>query len=122
MVIRGLARVRSAAMRFLTEVCVIEDEVIATDQYGAAVHAWRVSASDVACRVITETRMSGSDTTEIGSQMAMVERLRLVVPVGTALGVNQRVTVGATVYRVVALLEGHTDAVFASAVIVRLHE
>lgn len=122
MVIRGLARVREVAGRFLTETCVIEDEVIATDRYGAAAHTWRVSASDVACRIITETRMSGSDTTEIGSQVAMMERLRLVVPTGTALGVNQRVTVGGTVYRVVALLEGHTDAVFASAVIVRLHE
>ena len=122
MVIRGLARVREVAGRFMTETCVIEDEVIATDRYGAAVHTWQVSATNVACRVITETRMSGSDTTEIGSQTALVERLRLVVPTGTALGVNQRVTVGGAVYRVVALLEGHTDAVFASAVIVRLHE
>lgn len=122
MVIRGLARVQQVAARFLSDVCVIEDEVIATDQYGAAAHTWRLSASDVACRIITETRISGSDTTEIGSQVAMMERLRLVVPVGTALGVNQRVTVGGAVYRIVALLDGHTDAVFVSAVIVRVHE
>jgi len=122
MVIRGLARVQQVAMRFLSEVCVIEDEVIATDQYGTAAHTWRLSASGVACRIITETRMSGSDTTEIGSQVAMIERLRMVVPIGTALGVNQRVTVGGAVYRIVAVLDGHTDAVFASAVIVRVHE
>jgi hypothetical protein len=121
MVIRGLARVREVATRFLTETCVIEEEVVSTDQYGAAAHTWRVRASGVACRVITESRMSGSDTTEVGSQKALVEHLRLVVPEGTALDVNQRVTVGGDVYQIVAVLVGHTDAVFASAVIARVH-
>lgn len=122
MVIRGLARVQQVLDRFLTDTCVIEEEMIITDSYGGAAHAWQVVASGVRCRVITETRMSGSDTTEVGSQEALVNRLRLVVPAGTALGVNQRVTVGGAVYQIVSLLVARTDSVDAQAVIVRVYE
>ena len=106
---------------FLTETCVIEEEVIATDRYGAAAGTWRVVASGVACRVITETRMSGSDVQAVGSQEALIARRRLIVPVETVMGVNQRVTVGGDVYQIVAVLEGHTNAVDAQAVIARVY-
>jgi len=122
MVIRSRARIQTALERFLTETCVIEEQMVTTDRYGGMALAGRVVASGVRCRVITETRMSGTDTREVGSAEALIERMKLVVPAGTALGANQRVTVNGAVYQIVSVLVTHTDAVDAQAVIVRVYD
>lgn len=103
--------------RWLTQSCTIEAEVLGVDIYGAPVHQWAVVASGVKCRVI---KMGRGDTREVGSQEALVEKYRLICPAGTALGIDQRVTVGGAVYQVVSVQSALTDAVDVQAEIVRV--
>ena len=115
-----LERMKARVALFLDDTCTIEAEVDAVDEMGAPAHTWEVVEADVECRVI-DARQSGiSATMEVGAQEAMVDTYRLIVPVGTALAVDQRVTVNSDVYQIVALVDGRSDAVDAQAVITRV--
>jgi len=109
-----------ALNKFLTETCQIEGETLARGQFGERTHGFDVVGADVPCRVI-RAGASPSQTTsgEIGSQETIVERYRLIVPAGTVLNVDQRVTVGGAVYQIVDVVTAWADAVDAQAVMVR---
>lgn len=115
-----LERIKARVALFLGDTCKIEAEVDAVGEMGEPTHTWAVVAAEVACRVI-DARQSGlSAMMNVGEQEAMVDTYRLIVPVGTALDVDQRVTVGGDVYQIVALVDGRSDAAEAQAVMTRV--
>jgi len=76
----------------------------------------------VPCRVIMSRQGTRPSADLIAGQEQLVDEYRLIVPYGTALAVNQRVTVdgddGAT-YQVVGLIDRRTDATDSQAVLIR---
>lgn len=116
-----LMRLRAIAESYLTERCEIEQVQLQVDEYGAIDEMWRVYASNVRCRIIQQRR-TGSRVAEIGSQEAMAEEYRLIVPVGIVLRADQRVRVGSAVYTVVSAEDALTDGLNASGTIVRVRE
>lgn len=115
-----LAQIKARVALFLGDTCTIEAEVDAVGEMGEPTHGWAVVEADVACRVIDARKSGVSATMEVGAQEAMVDTYRLIVPVGTALAVDQRVTVNSDVYQIVAAGDGRSDAVEAQAVITRV--
>lgn len=115
-----LARIAARVALFMGDSCTIEAEVDAAGAMGEMTDTWAVVAADVACRVIDARETGVSAMANVGAQEAMVDTYRLIVPVGTALAVDQRVTVGSDVYQIVALVDGRSDATDAQAVITRV--
>ncbi len=120
--VRLLNRIQTHLETFLTSSCTIEAETDSVGPYGEPTHGWSVVAEDVACRVIDARKTGGSASTEVGGQEAMVDTFRLIVAAGTALAVDQRVTVGSDVYQVVALVTSRTDGADGQAVITRVRD
>lgn len=116
-----LARLRVQVERYMTQRCDIEREEQIVDRFGAMVRSWRVMASGVRCRVILERR-TGTQAAEIGSQEGLREMYRLVVPVGTGLGIAQRVRIGSDVYEIVSVQAMHADAMDEQAAIIKVSE
>lgn len=114
-VILDMLRRRTAAM--LSDTCTIEAETGGRGVYGEPTHQWTTAAANVPCRLLPSRRGPAED--ERGHQHTLVDRYRLIVPYGTALDVGQRVTVGDVAYRIVALVDQHTGAVDAQAVVER---
>lgn len=114
-----LARLRQMTAQYLKDTCTIERQTVAYGQYNEIIaDQWETVATDVACRVITEAirRTSGE---LVGEQETLVETYRVVVPTGTGLAPNQRITVGGLVYEVVRLVTNRTDETDEQAVITR---
>lgn len=115
----ALARLRGVAALTLSGSCLIEQESATVNELGGRSHAWAVVGEDVACRLIKVGRETGSQVVESGEREKLPEKYRLIVPYGTTLGVNYRVTVDELVYAVVQLESALTDKAFVSAIIVR---
>lgn len=113
---RRLELLRRYTETWMKQRCTIEQEMLITDEMGAQAHAWTVVALNVACRMIRE----GQGSELVGEQESMIERYRLVVPHGTALAANQRVTVEGAVYSVVSIVDRLTDGTDAQALVVRV--
>lgn len=112
-----------ATARFLTETCDIEKLANARDKYGNKVpNQWETVSSDVACRIITAGTRNQSSSMDVGSQEALVETYRLIVPAGTALDVDYRVTCNGIVYQVVNVLTSRTDETDRQAILTRVRE
>lgn len=118
---RVIEKIRARTLRFLTETCQIEEEQEIIDIYGARTHTWQVVAN-VACRVITVGSRFNTGTRDVGTQESMVDEYRLVCPYDTALGVDQRVTVGDVTYQITRVLTDRTDATDAQAIMVRVRD
>jgi hypothetical protein len=101
----------------LTDTCTIEADTGGRGVYGEPAHQWATVAANVPCRRLPARRGPAED--ERGHQHTLVDRYRLIVPHSTALDVGQRVTVGGESYRIVALVDQHTAAVDAQAVMER---
>jgi hypothetical protein len=116
-----LQQMRAATTRFLTDTCTIEARSTGRGEYGEPQQSdWGVVASGVACRVITQ-RAPAASSSSVGDRETIVDTYRLVCPTGTALTVDQRVTLTSTgaVYHVVDLVTARTDETDTQAVIVR---
>lgn len=73
-------------------------------------------ATDIDCRIID----GSSETDEIGDQHVILERYKLIVPVGTELGVGYRVTVDdGNTYNILDIITRHTESVDAQAMMTR---
>lgn len=114
-----LAMMQRVTATFLTETCDIEVEQDSVGQWGQPAHSWQVVATGVACRVITARPMLQSTAGQVGGQEQLVDTYRLIVPAGTALAVNQRVTVNDLTYHIVSLITERTNETDAQAVMVR---
>ncbi len=75
-----------------------------------------IVASDVPCRIID----GSSETDEIGDQHAILEKYKLIVAVGTELGVNYSVTVDdGNTYSILDIISRHSESVDAQAMMTR---
>lgn len=109
---------RRQTAAFFKETCKIEVKTQSSGSFGNQKRLLTLVANNVPCRVIT-SRTPRPAAEEVGSAEAIVEQYRLIVPYGTALAVNQVVTVGSTVYQIVDLVTERTDETDAQAVMVR---
>lgn len=114
-----LAIIRARTAQFLTETCLIESEELNTGAFGESLHTRIVVDAEVPCRVIMQSRTSGGTAAQVGNQETVVDTYRLIVPWGTALAVDQVVTVDGVEYQVVALVTERTNETDAQAVITR---
>lgn len=122
---RVLNALKVATAKFLTETCTIEQLANARDRYGNKIpNQWETVASGVACRVITTggQGINRTSSMDVGSQEAMVETYRLIVPAGTSLDVDYRVTVNSVIYQVVSVLVARTDETDRQAILTRVRE
>lgn len=114
-----LQQLRAAARMWLKDRCTIEVETSAVGEMGEPLEGWDVVADDIPCRVI-KAGWSNADMTEIiGSQETMAEMYKAALPVGTPIGIDQRLTVGGATYDVVHVETALTDAVMVHAWIIR---
>ena len=112
-------KIRARVASFMTDTCTIEREVDAYDKYGSPVREWETSASGVACRVIRAGDQSRGAMGDNALRETMTETYRLIVPVGTVLGVDYRVTINGKTYQIVNLIDAWTDAMDVQAIMVR---
>lgn len=117
---KTIKRIQARVESMLNETCTIEREVLSTDEYGARVHTWASVASGVACRVIRAGTSNQGAGQVIAEQETMIDRYRLIVPAGTVLDVDYRVTVGARVYGVVNIADDLSDETHVSAIVTLL--
>lgn len=119
---RTLAKVRKNVNEMLTERCTLERETGTVGTMGEPLHTWETVQTGIACRVIQAGQtQSGSTTAVVGSAEAMVERYRLITPVGTPFTLNDRVVMSdGRVFEIVDVDDGLTDEAFAGAVMVRV--
>lgn len=114
------AKLTATALQWLKDTCTLEQEVILTGEFGEPTRGWSLVASGVACRLITSGgAKSGNKVQETGAQETLEQEYRLVVAVGTPVGINQRVTVGGNTYFIVRIESGLTDELFRQAVVVK---
>ncbi len=118
---RTIAKVQQNVNAMLTDRCTLSRKSDATGLRGEPLNATEIIASNVPCRVIRSKVPSDNAQQVIGSQKSMVERYRLICPVGTAFVVDDVVTLAdGSVYNVVNVEDQLTDSVQASAVITRV--
>lgn len=113
---RTRAVLKTAVNMYLNQTCMITVDSISTDSYGAETHTTQVAAASVSCRLI---RATPSDAAIVGNQETMADTYRLIVREGTALAVDQRVTVDNITYNVIGLVTGLTDNLYESAIVRR---
>lgn len=117
---RTVALMKARIAQTLTDTCTIERETSAVGAMGEPLHMVSAVYSDVACRVIRVGARNDSATADVGSRETIVEEYRLIVPVGTVLGVDDRVTVSdGTAYVITNVEDRLTDGVFVGVVMVR---
>ncbi len=117
-----LAQLRATTESFLTDTCMIEEGTGPLDDYGGNVPNWQLVAAAVACRVIRiGGRQNPSNVQEYGAQEAMIDQYRLIVPHGTLVSVDQRVTVTSTglTYFITGVMDKWTDKADAQAMMIR---
>lgn len=95
----------------LTDTCTISRETAGRGAMFEPLHQYAVVAADVPCRVILSNAGDEGSASE-GAAETIVERYRLITPVGTAFEVDDRVTVGGAVYDVVEINDRLTDNAF----------
>jgi hypothetical protein len=115
-----LAIVRQNVSVMLTDSCTIERESDAVGSMGEPLHEFEVVVSDVACRMIRAgARSTGTNNVE-GGREALTDRYRLILPVGTDISTDYRVTMAdGTAYEVVDVEAELTDGAFVAAVVTR---
>lgn len=117
---RTIALVRRNVNDLLNETCRIERESGGRGLMGEETHETVVVATNVSCRVIRLTKRTTSSAQDVGSQEALVERYRLICPVGTAFTVNDRVVMSdGRTFDLVDVEDGLSDEAFAGAMLVR---
>ena len=96
--------------------CTISRPALTKGPTGAASSGKVIVASAVPCRIID----GSSETEDIGDQHAILERYKLIVPVGTELGVGYIVTVDdGNTYNILDIITRHSESVDAQAMMTR---
>ena len=114
-----LGRIQQRVEMFLTDSCLIESETDSMGDFGEPLHTWQSVASNVPCRLIRQSMDQGGAQV-VGSQEALIETYKLIVPGDTALDADQRVTVGGEVYQIVQVVMTLTDTVTRTAIMTRV--
>lgn len=118
---RTLGIVRRNVNRTLKERCTIQRETHTKGTMGEPLHEFEQVAADVACRVITAGERNRTAVMDVGSQESLVERYRLICPVGTLFEVDNRVVMSdGRVFQIVDVEDGLTDEAYAGAIMIRV--
>lgn len=112
------ARIRKRLSAFLPTTCTIQHRVQVVGALGDTANGWEIVAADVPCRLISYLSNT-KQAAVVDDRLALVEAWRLIVPVGTALAPEQRVTIGGEIYVIVSVIDEWSDAMDAQAIIVR---
>ncbi|MCZ2099369.1 MAG: DUF6093 family protein [Anaerolineae bacterium] len=106
-----LAQMRAAAESLMTDTCTIEQLSDAVDRAGAPLNTWETVASNVRCRLITAGLLRGLRV--VGEQPQLGQEYRVVLPAGTAIDVQHRITLDSdgTRWLVNGAVAGLTDEV-----------
>lgn len=115
-----LALMKADTERMMTQTCTIERETETRGEHGEPTRTWQIVAQNVKCRLITAKTASSNATAVVMDQEIMEDAYRLCVPVGTALAVEQRVTVAGAIYNVASIVDGRTNAVDVQAMVTRM--
>jgi hypothetical protein len=107
-----LAQMRAAAESLMTDTCTIEQLSDAVDRAGAPLNTWEVVATGVRCRLITVGAQRG-ELLLAGDQPQLGQEYRVVLPAGTAIDVQHRITLDSdgTRWLVNGAVAGLTDEV-----------
>jgi hypothetical protein len=117
---RTLAKVQENVGAMLTDTCTIERETTATGDMGQELHESEVVATDVACRLIRAGLKSTGSSNNAGGIESLLDRYRLILPVGTVISTDYQVRMAdGTIFQVVDVEAALTDAAFVAAVVVR---
>jgi hypothetical protein len=117
---RTLAKVQENVGAMLTDTCTIERETTATGDMGQELHENEVVATDVACRLIRAGLKSTGSSNNAGGIESLLDRYRLILPVGTVISTDYQVRMAdGTIFQVVDVEAALTDAAFVAAVVVR---
>lgn len=114
---RLLSRVQTRLETFLgTDTCTISREGDSSDSTGAPTYVPVIVASNVPCRLIE----GKSDTENIGDQESLSDWYRLIVPIGTELGVDYQITLSdGAIYQVIELVTQRTEKMDLQALVKR---
>jgi head-tail adaptor len=115
-----LNQLRTTVNRWLTETATIERQTESRGVYGEQVHDWETVASGVACRVINAGNSNAGNNQQFGNQELMMDRYKIVMPTGTVVDVDYRITVAGRVYDVVAIVDDRTDSTDVQAIVSRV--
>ena len=118
-----LATMRATAESLFTDTCTIEVGADAVGEMGEVLSdQYVLVASSVACRVITQ-RAPGDTPQRVGEREVIIGSTRIVCPYGTALAVNQRITLDSddSAWQVVDVRSPLTSLVDTQAVVVRVY-
>lgn len=119
-----LATMRNTAESLMTDTCTIEAGADAVGDMGEVLSdVYTAVASSVACRVITIGNRFKETVGITAERETITDAYRLIVPYGTALAVDQRITLDSdsSRWQVVDLLTERTSETDAQAVIVRIN-
>lgn len=117
---QALAMLRATTAKFFTDTCTIEREASARGKAGEPTHSPVMVATGVPCRIIDSTNRQTISAQMVGGQEAIVDTYRIIVPYGTALEVDQIITVSSgDQYHVVGLVTARTDKTDSQAVVRR---
>ena len=121
---RTIGIIRRRVNAFLTETCSIKRKAEIRGHMGEPLPDWETVASDVPSRVITINRGSiQSEYEPVGSTEALIERWRLICPVGTTFAVDNQVWLSdGRKFLIVDVDDRLTDAAFVAAVMVRARD
>lgn len=116
-----IGRIKNRIAKYRTQTCQIERETDARGTANEITHALEIVEPEVSCRLITLGQQSRtSQTRDVGSQETQIDTFRLDCPVGTDFAVDDVVTLDdGRVFHVTSVLEDLSDAVFASAILIR---
>lgn len=114
-----VAMYRREVANFLTQRAQLQRETTARGEYGEPLHVWEIVAQSVPCRLIRLGRRNESGIEEAGGAETMRSEYRLIVPSGTPLTADMRVTVDGLTYGVVRIETQLTDEAFHAAIVNR---
>lgn len=113
------AIIRAQVLSQMTSRCTIEREANSRDAIGGMTHDWEITASNVACRMITSKGATLPGAEIVEHRETMEDTYTISLPYGTALETDYRITVNGAAFNVVRVVDGRTDAADVQAVLVR---
>lgn len=106
---RNRALIQRVLNTFLNETCTLYARVDSAYETGAQGTAFVAVASGVKCRVINSFGARG-DSGEVAQRETLRDTFRIILPVGTVIGNDYRVQVGAVLYEVTGVVDDRSDA------------
>jgi hypothetical protein len=112
-------RLKLQVDKYLNETCDISRVDFVQGRVGMREQLVLVS-SGVACRVITDNRSQGQGYVETGEHEANVDAFRVILAAGTAVDAEDRITVGTQIYRVIAVVDDLSNALYVACQVRRV--